>query len=216
MLAKLEKLVVTEPTWLTEEVQGVEIAVCNFFEGLDKASHDIDHVYRVVKLAMLIGNSEKNLSCEEAQIICLTALLHDVCDHKFSNSCVRKNRLESMLEDTTEQIKTRVIDAVEKVSWTYETSNPNTHPLALELICVRDSDRLDAMGSIGIARCFCYSGEIESSLDCAREHFDEKLLKIKDHLITNYAKEIGNRRHKIMIDFCAEYDEETSYMSYMS
>ncbi len=77
-------------------------------------------------------------------------------------------------------------------------------------MCVRDSDRLDAIGAIGIARCFCYGGEQKRSLKKSREHFNEKLLKIHEHLNTNYAKNIALKRQQIVVDFCESFDREIS------
>lgn len=209
MLKKLENVVVTEPTWLTHDVEIVESCVKNYFLAHDNGSHDINHVYRVVNLSMIIGKTEKNLTFNDAQLICLTALLHDIYDHKYCESIsVRNDHLERILQNFDESVKNRVIDAVNKVSWSYEKKNPNSGKLALELICVRDSDRLDAIGAVGIARCFCYGGEQKRSLKKSREHFNEKLLKIHERLNTNYAKNIASERQQIMVDFCESYDKE--------
>lgn len=209
MLKKLEQIVTTEPTWLTNDIETVECCVKNYFTSFGTGSHDMDHVYRVVNLAMIIGKSEKNLSYDEAQLICLTALLHDICDHKYcDSSLIRNNKLNYMLQNFDESLRNKVVDAVNKVSWSYEKENPNSGTLALELVCVRDSDRLDAIGAVGIARCFSYGGEQKRSLKKSREHFDEKLLKINKSLITNYAKNIAEDRRKMMVDFCKMFDEE--------
>lgn len=212
MLKKLEQTVVTNPTWLTHEIENVEYGVQQYFKGFG-GSHDMNHVYRVVNMAMIIGKTEKKMTHDDAQLICLTALLHDVGDHKYCESEKARFSMLELLLQKFPNIKNRVIDAVNKVSWSYEKKNPNTGTLALELICVRDSDRLDAIGAIGIARCFAYGGEEKQSLPFSREHFTDKLFKIREHFITEHAKKIGEIKHKVMTDFCNSYDEEIEFVN---
>lgn len=77
-----------------------------------------------------------------------------------------------------------------------------------ELDLVRDADRLDAIGAVGIARCFSYGGEKGRPLDEQRSHFDEKLLKIYSLLHTEPAKSLAKERQRIMIQFVRAFDEE--------
>jgi len=93
---------------------------------------------------------------------------------------------------------------------------------------VQDSDRIDAIGAIGIARTFAYSGkkgkilydpnvgiiELKSEEEYknlkrhAINHFYEKLLKIKDGLNTNKARKIAIQRTKFMEEFLEEFYAE--------
>jgi len=99
-----------------------------------------------------------------------------------------------------------------------------------ELDIVQDADRLDAIGAIGIARCFNYGGfknreifnpKIQPKLNMTKEeyknsntpsinHFYEKLLLLKDKMNTATGKRIAIERHKFMekyLDqFYAEWD----------
>lgn len=86
---------------------------------------------------------------------------------------------------------------------------------------VQDADRLDALGAMGIARTFLYSGlkgqllhnpehnfdnlDYRSNEKTAIYHFYEKLLKIKDLLNTEYAKEIAANRHQFMEFFLKQF-----------
>ena len=73
---------------------------------------------------------------------------------------------------------------------------------------VQDADRLDAMGAVGIARTFAYGGKHGRSLDSSIQHFYDKLLLLKDLMNTSRAKEMAEKRHRMIVDFLNEWDAE--------
>ena len=61
------------------------------------------------------------------------------------------------------------------------------HRDCLELHCVQDADRLDAVGGVGIMRCSAFSGAMGRTLlgkdgNTAEAHFYDKLLNIRDRI----------------------------------
>ena len=97
-----------------------------------------------------------------------------------------------------------------------------------ELDVVQDADRLDAIGAVGIARCFNYGGfknrplynpDIKPNLNMSKEaykssiaptinHFYEKLLLLKDKMNTKTGHKIALQRHEYMESFLKQFYRE--------
>ena len=65
------------------------------------------------------------------------------------------------------------------------------------------------MGAIGIARTFAYGGRAGRTMESSRQHFDEKLLLLKDMINTEAGRRMAEERHNFMKAFLEEYDMET-------
>lgn len=173
--------------------------------------HDYFHIERVVI------NSRKILQTEKADgfLVELAAWLHDLGDHKLHNGVDKSEELINAFLNSLvveQPIIDRVIEIVSQVSF-----SKGNRPSSIEAEIVQDADRLDAIGAIGIARCFAYGGskhrilyspdekEKESS---SIQHFYDKLLKIKGLINTESAKLIAARRHSFMEEYLAEFYRE--------
>lgn len=166
--------------------------------------HDLDHSLRVYKNALAIAS---NYPEADMDLISLSALLHDVDDHKLfqteNNSNARTFlKKQNVPEETIEEI----VKIINSVSF---SKNKGKTPETLEAKIVQDADRLDAMGAIGIARTFAYGGKKGRSLQDSVQHFHDKLLLLRDTLNTDEARDLADKRHEFMVKFLEELSEES-------
>ena len=192
-----------------------------------EGGHDWFHIERVYKNALLISENEK----VDRFIVQLGALLHDIADAKFNNgdeSIGPKKAREFLKKQyVDEDIIIHVENIILFISYksSLDTSKKFT---SAELDVIQDADRLDAIGAIGIARCFNYGGfknrslydpAIEPNLEMTKEqykkstaptinHFYEKLLLLKDKMNTKTGQLLAKERHRYMEQFLQQFYEE--------
>ncbi|WP_245742705.1 HD domain-containing protein [Fontibacillus panacisegetis] len=189
----------------------------------DPSGHDWWHCNRVRNIALEIAKNEKGdfFICE------LAALLHDIADEKINES--KQIGLDKVRNWMRQNIDDKeCIDKVMSIISSMSYNGGQNKPMeTIEGQIVQDADRLDALGAIGIARTFVYSGwkgqqihnpdrdpantDYRSNEKTAIYHFYEKLLKIKDLLNTNYAKEIAQKRHKFMEEYLSHFYSEWNF-----
>jgi Predicted HD superfamily hydrolase len=112
-----------------------------------------------------------------------------------------------------------VAHAIEAHSFT-----ANITPRSIEAKILQDADRLDAIGAVGIARCFYVAGRLNSALyhpddpkadnrmlddrRYAVDHFGAKLLGLADGFQTETGQALASSRHQRMLVFLdGLYDE---------
>lgn len=190
------------------------------------ADHDFYHIERVVKLAEFLQKNEGG----DLLVIQCAALLHDISDHKLNggikNDCARVSRIVLTDLNAPSDLIDKVCEIVDLVS--YKGANVPDVSGSIELSIVRDADRLDAIGAIGIARAFHFGGSrnrpfytpnipsvLHDSFDQYTNdnshtinHFHEKLLLICDRLETITARQIGAKRHALLEQFVTEFHKE--------
>ncbi len=181
-----------------------------------EGGHDWFHIERVYKNALLIAKNEK----VDVVVVQLAALLHDIADSKFHNGdeTIGPKIAREFLFKYNVGSKTieHVVQIIENIS--FKGGNEVQKFKSAELDVVQDADRLDAMGAIGIARCFNYGGfknreiynpNIKPNLNMSKEeykaskaptinHFYEKLFLLKDKMNTKTGKDIATQRHNFM------------------
>ncbi|HNP31846.1 MAG TPA: HD domain-containing protein [Flavobacterium sp.] len=188
-----------------------------------EGGHDWFHIERVYKNSLLIAKEE---DCD-LTVVQLGALLHDIADSKFhdGDETVGPRTARAFLEsqNVDEATIQHVINIIENIS--FKGGNFEKKFNSKELDIVQDADRLDAIGAIGIARCFNYGGfknrtlydpEIPPKLNMSKEeyknsesptlnHFYEKLLLLSDKMNTPTGKRIAEARHQYMEEFLSQF-----------
>ena len=173
-----------------------------------EGGHDWFHVDRVFKNAILISKEEK----VDPFIVSLGALFHDIADPKFhhGDETIGPKITKAFLkkQQVDEIVINHVIHIIKHISFKNSLDDKKNSFNSIELKVVQDADRLDAIGAIGIARCFNYGGyknrplydpEILPNLEMDKEtyknstaptinHFYEKLLLLKDKMNTSSRK----------------------------
>ncbi len=192
-----------------------------------EGGHDWFHTLRVYHNAILISKGEN----VDALVVALGALLHDIADSKFhdgDDTIGPKMAREFLFKHNVDSLVIEhVIKIIENISFnkSLEEGEKFTSP---ELDVVQDADRLDAIGAIGIARCFNYGGfknralfdpSIKPNMNMTKEeyktstaptinHFYEKLLLLSDKMNTKTGRRIASDRHKFMEQYLNQFYAE--------
>jgi uncharacterized protein len=192
-----------------------------------EGGHDWFHTLRVYHNAILISKGEN----VDTLVVALGALLHDIADSKFhdgddtigpkmARAFLFKHNVDSLVME-------HVINIIENISFnkSFEEGEKFRSP---ELDVVQDADRLDAIGAIGIARCFNYGGfknralfdpSIKPNMNMTKEeyktstaptinHFYEKLLLLSDKMNTKTGRRIAKQRHQFMEQYLDQFYAE--------
>lgn len=205
-------------------IEKCEHLVKDIYNNFD-ASHDFQHIERVRHNALLIRKEE---GLVRDDIIELAVLLHDVSDVKYSGN--EGKAKETAILDQLQLAPTDrqwIVEIIESVSF---SGGHEKEAQTIEAKIVRDADRLDAIGAVGIARTFAYGGakgrklydwsesarvnmteqEYRTKETSSVTHFYEKLLLLKDLMLTDSGKKLALQRHEFMLAFIDQLKIETS------
>ncbi|MGB5066625.1 MAG: HD domain-containing protein [Albidovulum sp.] len=187
-------------------------------------AHDLDHADRVWRHAETIAHGE---GVEPSRVLLAAAYLHDLVtlpkDHPRRNQAAMLSAtaagpvLEALGLNRAEIAAAR--HAIEAHSF-----SGGTEPQTSEACILRDADRLEALGAIGIARCFAVSGALGRPLfdpedpfahsrppddtRFALDHFAVKLLRLPDTFLTATGKRLAEDRaaamRRYLVDLAGE------------
>ena len=186
-------------------------------------AHDFEHIMRVYKNAQKICKKEK----ANEKLVLSAALLHDIVSYPKSDSRSKMSSIESAEKskkilkkyDFNENEITIISDAIRDHSFSQQRI-----PKTIEGKILQDSDRLDALGAIGIARVFATGGSLKRhfyNIDdpfCEKrksddktwtvDHFFQKLLKLESLMNTKSGKLEAKRRTTFLKEYLKQLKKE--------
>ncbi len=201
--------------------------VKQLFAGTDDLAHGWEHVERVYKLSLMLADHER----ANRVIVGLAALYHDLgrtvpleeANHLVHHADLSVSLARDMLAhyQLAESEREAILHAIIAHSF-----SRGVEPQTLEARIVRDADRLDGIGAIGIIR-WAVTGALrripetqsyhpedpfgESHiLDDKRymlDHFYSKLLKLSKTMLTKTGRDLAQQR----TDFMLSYLEQLKY-----
>jgi uncharacterized protein len=191
--------------------------------GEADAAHDAAHIRRVVSNARALAESENG----QLEVILPAAWLHD-CVTVPKNSPQRSQASQLSADQAgiwlrqsgyPEEYIPGIMHAIAAHSFSAQIETQS-----LEAQIVQDADRLDAIGAIGIARCFAVGGALGIELYDAADpfaenrspdesansvdHFFVKLLKLANSMKTSAGREEALRRTAFMHRYLDELRRE--------
>ncbi|AJP56288.1 hypothetical protein UC34_03285 [Pandoraea vervacti] len=202
----------------------------------DDGSHDWSHLIRVWTLVKEIAAhearessdaSESSESAIDLEMLAVATLLHDCVAVEKNDP--RRSQASRLSADKARGILQAMGWAAERIDATAHVIEAHSFsagiaPKSREAGILRDADRLDAIGAIGIARTFYVAGRMGSRLydpidpfagdraledrRFALDHFEAKLFHLEDGLTTNASKAIARRRVATMRTFVEMLREE--------
>lgn len=199
-------------------IQNLIPLVKPYYNSPDPA-HDWAHVGRVAATAKkLCENLDLNIECVLAGVYC-----HDIVNLPKDHPD-RKNASTLAADEATPLLKqagfvTHEIELIRKTIIEHSFSK-GLKPSCIESAIVQDSDRLDALGAIGILRCAAVNTQMKSrfydpfdplaenrELDDKTfmiDHYYVKLFKLPELMNTPQGKAEANKRVEFMKTFLKE------------
>ena len=192
-------------------------------EMIQDQAHDMNHILGVVKSAKILCTKER----ANLEVVLPAAYLHDCLS--FPNNHPERAKSSRLAADKAIAFLASIhypsiyFDAIH-YAITAHSFSANIKPETLEAQIIQDSDRLDALGAIGIARCLQVSASLGTKLyntkdtfcihkepDDSRytiDHFYVKLLKIVETMNTKSAKIEAEIRTQFMKEYLLQLKEE--------
>ncbi|WP_422411806.1 MULTISPECIES: phosphohydrolase [unclassified Endozoicomonas] len=193
----------------------------------DDASHDISHFQRVWKTAQQLMDEGR---FDINRLVVLAACyFHDIV--VLPKNHPERSRASTLAAEKTqvclkslafpEELTAAVCHAVKTHSY-----SANITPETLEAEVVQDADRMEALGAIGIARCFYTGGKLGQKLfdpedpmgknralndrQYSLDHFEIKLLQIQKTMKTEPGRKMAARHSDFLQTFRTQLCKELS------
>lgn len=156
----------------------------------------------------------------DTQVVGGAALTHDIHramgdDGEYVHPEESVSEVRAVLDATTFP-QEKIPDVIHCVTVhdEYDYRDETRPAETIEAEILRDADNLDAIGAVGVARCFAFTGVTGNPLwttddgPSAIGHFHEKLLKLKDEMHTDAARSLAEDRHAFLETFLERFERE--------
>jgi len=213
---------------MNEELKKIREEVEGIFGGSKDQAHSLEHLFRVYNISMELCEKEGG----DKDIVGAAALLHDL--HRMIG--LKDGRLVSGKESLplAKEILSRVGFSEDKIDAVlhcieahdqYDFTKEGNGARSKEAEIIQDSDNIDAYGVMGIVRTFVFGtlhnrpmwdgkskgGEVyDDSVigDTSLEHVYDKILKLRDNMNTETARNVADEREKFMLEFMERFERE--------
>ncbi len=165
--------------------------------------HGFPHVQRVYNTCIEIG---KKLNANLI-VLKLSALLHDIGRNQGLKSNINRNHAEISAEmalnffnlNNFKLSQDDLIDVIHCVK-AHSFSN-KISPETVEAKILSDSDKLDALGAIGLYRTIGFTIQNNGGIEQVIDHLENKILKLKKKMYLNISRDIAKKKLNIINDF---------------
>jgi uncharacterized protein len=182
--------------------------VKEYMNNLNDISHDYKHIKLVVKFSLKIAKKEGIKKSKDLFQIKMGALLHDIGDHKYTNE--NQDTLLKKFLNTFKRLgkndKKEIIEIASNVSLSKEDERIN-----YKLDIVKDADRINSLGSIGIMRYISYNikNSDKPSFNEVIKNIKCRTKKIRKYLKTSSGRKISRRHFRLISSFINNYKDFT-------
>jgi len=183
-------------------IENLENIIKRMMSPLEGTAHSYKHVERVLKIATFLASEEK----ADLEVVQVGTILHDIGwtlgqPHNETGAKLASKILEEIgyPEEKSEKVLRIILHHPLEFRDRLET---------LEEKIVRDADRIDLLGAVGITRAFHWGGK--KPFETVVKYCFEEGLPIYGLLNTTTAKKIAGERHRRTVAFLSALEEELS------
>lgn len=205
-------------------IDGVRESARSYFEEATHPAHDWHHVRRVEALARKLAADRDDVN---ERVLLAAVLLHDIGrarevrgeieDHAAWGAREAERILANLGVDG------RTIDAICHCIRAHRYSS-GVEPATAEARVLSDADNLDALGAVGLARCFAHGGRLgvpihdpdlppaDDPSDAGRtqvNHLEKKILDLPERMHTDAGRHLADGRRRFVELFLRRFEDET-------
>lgn len=177
---------------------------------MSDSAHDREHVYRVLKNALVIAES---MPAVDYDILITACLLHDIArpdqiaDPTLCHAAVGSQKAYNFLlaNGYSDEFAAQVRDCIRTHRF-----RKNDQPETLEAKILFDADKLDVVGALGVARTLVYKGTVSDPLYTRKS--DGSISDGSDGEASSFFREYKFKLEKLYDRFYTEKGRELALM----